>query len=218
MAKARWRACPVGRKLTPARAPGEGPAMLQNDFIGHLARKGVLRDPQSATAAPPRRRDAGPDMDWVGQTKLTQSGFADELAVFYGCARVQRGDLVGGRFAGGQLSPRFLREMRLYPYEDAAGTLTLAIAGPTDSETVRAAELALNAPVTIAVTTPDDIDAALATTLEKERASTDAPAQAAAGDDDLDDLRDLARGAPVVRALDDLLRLAVEQRATDLHI
>jgi len=34
----------------------------------------------------------------------------------------------------------------------------------------------------------------------------------------LADLRDLARGAPVVRALDDLLRLAVEQRATDLHI
>jgi general secretion pathway protein E len=31
-------------------------------------------------------------------------------------------------------------------------------------------------------------------------------------------LRDLARGAPVVRALDDLLRLAVDQRATDLHI
>ena len=34
----------------------------------------------------------------------------------------------------------------------------------------------------------------------------------------LDDLRDLAGGAPVVRAVDDLLRLAVEQRATDLHI
>src|SRR5262249_1185429 len=37
-------------------------------------------------------------------------------------------------------------------------------------------------------------------------------------DDDLDGLRDLARGAPVVRAVDELLRLAVEQRATDLHI
>jgi general secretion pathway protein E len=44
------------------------------------------------------------------------------------------------------------------------------------------------------------------------------PAEAAAADDNLDDLRDLARGAPVVRAIDELLRLAVEQRATDLHI
>src|SRR5262249_60772844 len=63
-----------------------------------------------------------------------------------------------------------------------------------------------------------DIDAALATILETERQNTIAPAEAATSDDDLDDLRDLARGAPVVRALDELLRLAVEQRATDLHI
>jgi general secretion pathway protein E len=45
-----------------------------------------------------------------------------------------------------------------------------------------------------------------------------APGEAAASEDNLDDLRDLAGGAPVVRAVDDLLRLAVEQRATDLHI
>jgi general secretion pathway protein E len=49
-------------------------------------------------------------------------------------------------------------------------------------------------------------------------ASAAHPDAAAAGSDDLDDLRDLARGAPVVRALDDLFRLAVDQRATDLHI
>jgi general secretion pathway protein E len=72
--------------------------------------------------------------------------------------------------------------------------------------------------VAIVVATADDIDAALATILETERQNTIAPAETATADDDLDDLRDLARGAPVVRALDELLRLAVEQRATDLHI
>jgi general secretion pathway protein E len=72
--------------------------------------------------------------------------------------------------------------------------------------------------VAIVVSTTDDIEAALAAILETEETKVaDAP-EIAAGDDDLDDLRDLARGAPVVRALDDLLRLAVEQRATDLHI
>ena len=54
--------------------------------------------------------------------------------------------------------------------------------------------------------------------LEPERPSAVAPGEAAASEDNLDDLRDLAGGAPVVRAVDDLLRLAVEQRATDLHI
>ncbi len=193
--------------------------MLQSDFIAHLARKGVLRDPHAVDSGVGlRRRDALGEVDWVGLTKLTPSGFADELAAFYRCDRVQRRDLVSGRFAGAQLSPRFLKEEHLFPYEHPSGTLTLAIARPVEDETIRAAEVALRQSVAIAVATVDDIDAALATILETERQSTSAPAETATAEDDLDDLRDLARGAPVVRALDELLRLAVEQRATDLHI
>ena len=37
-------------------------------------------------------------------------------------------------------------------------------------------------------------------------------------DDDIESLRDLASGAPVVRAVNDLLEKAVELRATDVHI
>jgi len=193
--------------------------MLQSDFMAHLARKGVLRDPHAIdNGMSPRRRDALGDVDWVGLTKLTPSGFADELAAFYRCDRVQRRDLVGGRFAGVQLSPRFLREEHLFPYEHPSGALTLAIARPVDDETIRAAEVALRQRLVLVVATADDIDAALATILETERPSAMAPADTATPEDDLDDLRDLARGAPVVRALDELLRLAVEQRATDLHI
>jgi general secretion pathway protein E len=147
--------------------------MLQSEFISHLARKGALRDPQGLDGlASARRREAFGDLDWVGMTKLTQSAFADELAGFYRCTRVERGELVGGRFAGEQLSPRFLREERLFPYEDRSGTLTLAIARPIDDETVRAAEIALRRPVAVAVATADDIEAALATTLEAAFAST----------------------------------------------
>jgi general secretion pathway protein E len=193
--------------------------MLQSDFMAHLARKGVLRDPHAVDGGVrERRRDALGDVDWVGLTKLTPSGFADELAAFYRCDRVHRRDLVGSRFAGAQLSPRFLKEEHLFPYEHPSGTLTLAIARPVEDETIRAAEVALRQSVAIVVATADDIDAALATILETGRQNTIAPAEAATADDDLDDLRDLARGAPVVRALDELLRLAVEQRATDLHI
>jgi general secretion pathway protein E len=193
--------------------------MLQSDFMAHLARKGVLREPQAHDGGLiARRHDTFGDLDWVGLTKLTQSSFADELAAFYRCGRVQREDLAGSSFAGAQLSPRFLKEERLFPYEDPSGTLTLAIARPIDEETARSVEIALRQPVTIAVATGDDIDAALATTLEAERPNSVATTEATASEENLDDLRDLARGAPVVRALDDLLRLAVEQRATDLHI
>jgi len=192
--------------------------MFPSDFIDHLTRKGVLREASLPAAGAAARRGFTADVDWLGATKLTQSTFADELAAFYGCARLQRADLTGGRFAGGAMSPRFLRERRLFPFENQAGALVLAIAAPTEADTVRAVELALRRPVALTVATGDDIDAALATTLEAERPGAAAAADIAAAEDNLDDLRDLARGAPVVRALDDLLRIAVEQRATDLHI
>jgi general secretion pathway protein E len=193
--------------------------MLQSDFMSHLSRKGVLRDPHAADGRMrERRRDALGDVDWVGLTKLTPSGFADELAAFYRCDRVERRELVAARFGGTQLSPRFLKEEHLFPYEHPSGRLMLAIARPVEDETIRAAEVALRQSVAIVVATADDIDAALATVLEAERQTATAPTEIASAEDDLDDLRDLARGAPVVRALDELLRLAVEQRATDLHI
>jgi general secretion pathway protein E len=193
--------------------------MQQGDFIAHLDRKGMLRDGQAVDGGlSARRGSVFNDTDWTSLTKLTASALADELADFYGCDRVQRRDLLAHRFAGAQLSLRFLREEGLFPFERSPGAVTLAIARPTEDDTIRAAEVALQHPVTIAVATADDIEAALATIFETEQASVAAPAEVATSQDDLDDLRDLARGAPVVRALDELLRLAVEQRATDLHI
>jgi len=118
--------------------------MFPGDFIDHLTRKGALRDAPPPNAA---RRGFAADVDWLAATKLTPSTFADELAAFYGCARLQRSDLIGGRFAGGQMSPRFLRERRLFPFENQAGALVLAIAAPTDQEVVRAVELALRRPL-----------------------------------------------------------------------
>jgi general secretion pathway protein E len=191
------------------------PQMQQSDFIAHLVSKGVLRDAQGGG---PRRRDGLRGVDWVGLTKLSPSAFADELANFYRCERLQRQDLTGARFAGADLSARFLKEEQVFPFERASGALTLAIARPIEDETRRSAEIALRRAVTIAVATVDDINTVLATLVETEQPSVVASAEAAADDDDLDDLRDLARGAPVVRALEELLRLAVEQRATDLHI
>src|SRR5262250_1218973 len=155
--------------------------LQQSDFISHLARKGALRNAQELDgASAARRRDTFGDIDWVGMTKLTHTGFADELAAFYRCPRVQRGDLVGGRFAGERLSPRFLKDERLFPYEARSGELTLAIAQPIEDETIRATEIALQRDVAIAVATADDIDAALATTLETAAAKEPAPTETAA--------------------------------------
>ena len=193
--------------------------MLQTDFMVHLARKGVVPED---VAIHDRHNALDPDpaaeVDWAGLTKLSPVALADELAAFCKCSRLRRRELVAGRFAGSRLSRRFLKERRLFPFEDSTGTMTLAISVPVDTETIRAVEIALGAPVSLAVATPEDIDAALGTQLETEpTGNLVALSEDASVEDNLDDLRDLARGAPIVRAVDDLLRLAVDQRATDLH-
>jgi general secretion pathway protein E len=196
--------------------------MVVDDFIVHLAGKGILPGGHGGapggTIADSIGNGAGDDIDWLGLTKLTPSAFADELAAFYGCSRVMRGELLSGQFAGEKMSWRFLRERRLFPFADQSGALALAIAAPTDREAVRAVELVLRSPIALTVAAGDDIDAALAVRLEAAKPNPAAAAETVTAEDNLDELRDLARGAPVVRAIDDLLRLAVEQRATDLHI
>ena len=42
--------------------------------------------------------------------------------------------------------------------------------------------------------------------------------ESAHADDDVENLRDLASGAPIVRAVNDLLEKAMELRASDIHI
>jgi general secretion pathway protein E len=193
--------------------------MLHGSFIEHLARKGVLRESETLEAGLGARvREMTGDVDWTSLTRLTSSAFADELAEFYSCKRVKRGELATDKFAGGQLSHRFLKDGRFFPLSDDAGGVTLAIAVPLDDEMLRTVEIALGRKAEIVVATAEEVEAALTATLDQEAAPTAEISETSAASDDLDDLRDLARGAPVVRALDELLRLAVEQRATDLHI
>jgi general secretion pathway protein E len=192
--------------------------MGSTDFAAYLAGKGILRDQAVEAASVAKGRDASTGPDWLSLTKLTPSALANELAAFYGCDRVQRAQLIESPFAGAGLSQRFLREKRVFPFESEPERIMLAVAAPIDPETVRAIEVALRKLVTIAVATADDIEAALTASLEAEPAENAAPEDVSTSGDNLDELRDLAQGGPVVRAVDDLLRLAVEQRATDLHI
>lgn len=194
--------------------------MQRNAFVEYLVGKGVLRRPEGLERGRGGRGlDVAGQIDWANLTRLTPSAFADELAGFYSCKRIERGRLGSDKFAGGPLSHRFLKEGRLFPFADADGGVTLAIAAPLDDETLRALEIALGRKAEIAVATAEEIEAALAITQDEAQAAPAADfAETDVASDELDDLRDLARGAPVVRALDNLLRLAVEQRATDLHI
>jgi general secretion pathway protein E len=152
-------------------------------------------------------------------TELGANDFADEVARFYSLPRLALPDLLAASSLVQRFSRRFLREMVVLPYQAKDGTFRLALADPTDAAAIRAAEIVLGGPVKIAVASFEDIATVLAERLGEDDVSPlDGETSLPHADNDIESLRDLASGAPVVRAVNDLLEKAVELRATDIHI
>jgi general secretion pathway protein E len=148
---------------------------------------------------------------------LSAGEFADEAARFHGLARVSLQDMMAAVPLVASFSQRFLRETVVFPHRSTEGRTVLAVADPTDQAAQRAAQIVLGAGIEIKVATADDLAIVLGHRLDQDE--TDAPAGAALPrEDDIESLRDLASGAPVVRAVNDLLEKAVELRASDIHI
>jgi len=153
------------------------------------------------------------------QTEISASEYADEVARFFALPRVSLAELMSAAPRTAKFSPRFLRESCIFPCAGDAGKGRVVVADPTDTAAVRAAELVLGTPLSIAIASFEDIATALTARLDESAdASGEATASSGRLDDDVESLRDLASGAPVVRALNDLLERAVDLRATDIHI
>ncbi|MFC0388359.1 GspE/PulE family protein [Muricoccus vinaceus] len=119
-----------------------------------------------------------------------------------------------------RLPLRFLRRVRAYPARVEDGRLLLALADPLDAFAAQAAGLATGMPVSVAVATPANIDAALARLEEATAAQPELlePEGGAAAGDDATRLRDQASEAPVVRHVNALILGAVEAGASDIHL
>lgn len=152
-------------------------------------------------------------------SELSASEFADEVALFFGLPRVTLQEMMAAESRVQQFSRRFLREMAVFPCQPAGGSPVLVLADPTDRASIQAAGIVLGTAPIIKVASFEDIGTVLDQRLgEEEVASTDNAVNAAVQDDDIDNLRDLASGAPVVRAVNDMFETAVELRASDIHI
>lgn len=197
-------------------------AEAAGDFVSYLASQSDRADPAGAASSLPANMPAGPHAlrkIWES-TDFTAGDFADIVARFYRLPRIGLPQLMSAAPLVKQFSSRFLREMMVLPYRAADGTACLAVGDPTDTAGLRAAEIVLGSPVTLVVASFEDIATVLTERLGGEDA---APAEAAEpaserAHDDIDSLRDLASGAPVVRAVNDLMEKAIELRASDIHI
>jgi general secretion pathway protein E len=152
-------------------------------------------------------------------TNLSPNDFADQAAQFFSLRRIPLPEMLASTSVVELFSSRFLRDMYVFPYRSAEGTPRIVVADPGDMATRRAAEIVLGAGVSIEVASSEDIAIVLNQRLSDE--SLEAPAGSPLSelrDDDIESLRDLASGAPVVRAVNDLLEKALELRASDIHI
>lgn len=190
-------------------------------FVRHLAGKRHLATEVLAPPESGETREGQTLKRLWEQTDLSAGDFADEVARFYRLPRIGLPQLLSAHALVQNFSRRFLREMEAFPYRNEGGAFRLAIADPTDTACVRAAEIVLGGPVAIEVASFEDIATALTEKIGDGEASLTGPdgeAPFAQIDDDIDSLRDLASGAPVVRAVNDLLEKALELRASDIHI
>mgnify|MGYP003874548413 FL=1 len=118
-----------------------------------------------------------------------------------------------------RLSPRFMRQSRFLPLSIHDSTLTIAMADPLDFETQAAVRASTGLQVRVALAAEQDILDAIDRYFGEEQPEAAAEVrEAAEAGEDLEQLRDMASEAPVIRLVNAMIAQAVEKRASDIHI
>jgi general secretion pathway protein E len=160
------------------------------------------------------------DLGYVSQQDL-QSVLSEQL----GIPRVDPAELQEVPMEAATLPSGFLRQALLYPYRVDDGTVFIAMADPLDSDNIRAIEQLMGRKVEVRLASEAAILKALDVWLGAEQpeegleasGSDESPQVAEAEATDIDQLRDLASEAPVIRWVNQLVARALERRSSDIH-
>jgi general secretion pathway protein E len=124
-----------------------------------------------------------------------------------------------------RVSARFLRESRALPVREDESELALAMADPTDDYTINAFEMVTGRAVRPMVAIPTELEAAMErlygagkSALGQIVGDVETRVDELAFDADVQQLKDLASEAPVIRMVSLIITNALETRASDIHI
>ncbi|HET9045763.1 MAG TPA: type II secretion system ATPase GspE [Casimicrobiaceae bacterium] len=124
-----------------------------------------------------------------------------------------------------RVSARFLRESRALPVREDETELMLAMADPTDTYTIGAFEMVTGRAVRPLVAIPTELESALERLYGSGRSAqsqligdVETRVDELAFDADVQQLKDLASEAPVIRLVSLLITNALETRASDIHV
>ncbi len=123
-----------------------------------------------------------------------------------------------------RVSARFLREARALPLTEDEHELALAMADPTDTYTICAFEMVTGRKVRPLVAIPTELESALERLYGQGKSALGTlvgdveQRDDIAFDADIQQLKDLASEAPVIRLVSLIITNALETRASDIHI
>ena len=211
-------------KVTNNSSEGHGsPTELLLGFVKHISE--TITDKDAKFALSEITNGEGGEFGSIRSVRdicaISADEFADQVAEYYRYPRITLPELMVAPALVGRFSRRFLRETMMFPFDAGEGRFGLALADPTDIVAQRGAQIVLGGPIMVAVASFEEIGEALSARLggEEEGAGAASAGQtSSAVEESVDSLRDLASGAPVVRAVNDLLEKAIDFRASDIHI
>jgi general secretion pathway protein E len=160
------------------------------------------------------------DLGYVSQQDL-QTVLSEQL----GIPRVDPAELQEVPMEAAGLPAGFLRQALVYPYRVDNGTVFVAMADPLDSDNIRAIEQLTGRRAEVRLAAEAAILKALDVWLGAEQTEDDEMASGSgesarvmeADAADIDQLRDLASEAPVIRWVNQLVARALERRSSDIH-
>ncbi len=160
------------------------------------------------------------DLGFVSPAAL-QAVLSEQLHV----PQVAREDLQELPVEAADLSPAFLRQFLICPFRAENGRMLVAMTDPLDTESVRMLERQVGRRAQVFLATETEILEALNRFFGEKEVPDEVGQEVAAervGAEfeaaDIEQLRDLASEAPVVRWVNQLIGHALERRASDIHL
>ncbi|MDR6290876.1 general secretion pathway protein E [Inquilinus ginsengisoli] len=155
---------------------------------------------------------------------VSSQDHAQALSIQYGLPLARRTDFPEAPVVADRLPARFLKDSRMLPIADSDGAVTLAMADPGDGFALRAVEMAMGKPVAPVVAAEEDLAEVFARWYESGRSSLERISDGIeiesdiVGDPDVEQLKDLAQEAPVIRLVNQVIADAVRLQASDIHL
>ena len=202
--------------------------MLSPQFLEFLLDQGIIRKADFDEAFPTGALPADFSLEehFIKPGLLTTDGFRMAAETFYGVRVATEDDFPKEPTLYENLSVQFMKESKFIPGQMENNTLTVIMADPYDFYALDAIRLATKKKIQVLVGQESKILEAIersygagGSSMEKIIENMDSiPDLQAEGEENVDQLRDMASEGPVIRLVNLIITRAIERRASDIHL